>query len=70
LLDECFVLDGVIDNKAGMSEGTRIPIDVKAETIYPYILVNMGSGVSILRVDGENDYKRIGGQCNNRVTTV
>ena len=28
---------------------------------YPYIIVNIGSGVSILRVDSETQFKRIGG---------
>lgn len=28
---------------------------------YPFILVNIGSGVSILAVRGANDYKRISG---------
>jgi type II pantothenate kinase len=29
--------------------------------IYPYLLVNIGSGVSIVKVDSENEFKRIGG---------
>lgn len=28
---------------------------------YPFILVNVGSGVSVLAVRGPNDYKRISG---------
>ncbi|GAO14560.1 hypothetical protein UVI_02032710 [Ustilaginoidea virens] len=31
------------------------------ETIYPYLLVNIGSGVSILKVDGPRSYQRVGG---------
>lgn len=27
----------------------------------PYLLVNIGSGISILRVDGPKQYKRVGG---------
>ncbi|CAI5455472.1 unnamed protein product [Caenorhabditis angaria] len=30
-------------------------------TIFPYILVNIRTGVSIIRVDSENEFKRIGG---------
>ena len=29
--------------------------------VYPYLLVNIGSGVSILSVTGENDFKRVYG---------
>jgi len=29
--------------------------------MYPYLLVNIGSGVSILKVEGEDTYQRIGG---------
>lgn len=29
--------------------------------LYPYLLVNIGSGVSILKVESESDYERIGG---------
>lgn len=28
---------------------------------YPYLVVNIGSGVSILTVRGPNDYKRVSG---------
>ncbi|KAK2591635.1 hypothetical protein QQS21_010677 [Conoideocrella luteorostrata] len=31
------------------------------ERIYPYLLVNIGSGVSILKVDGPRSYQRVGG---------
>lgn len=31
------------------------------ETIYPYMLVNIGSGVSILKVTGPRSYQRVGG---------
>ncbi|GMT36136.1 hypothetical protein PFISCL1PPCAC_27433, partial [Pristionchus fissidentatus] len=30
-------------------------------SIYPYVLVNVGTGMSIVRVNGENDFKYIGG---------
>jgi pantothenate kinase len=29
--------------------------------LYPYLLVNIGSGVSILKVDSENSFQRVGG---------
>ncbi|GAQ81909.1 pantothenate kinase [Klebsormidium nitens] len=31
------------------------------ESAYPYLVVNIGSGVSILRVDGRHVYERVGG---------
>lgn len=31
------------------------------EAPYPYLLVNVGSGVSILKVDGESQMTRVGG---------
>lgn len=31
------------------------------ETIYPYLLVNIGSGVSFLKVTGPRSYQRVGG---------
>ena len=36
--------------------------DVKTpDKMFPYILVNIGSGVSILKVTGENEFERISG---------
>ncbi|TDZ15501.1 Pantothenate kinase [Colletotrichum sidae] len=32
-----------------------------SENIYPYLLVNIGSGVSILKVSGPREYQRVGG---------
>ncbi|KAF3797438.1 Pantothenate kinase [Colletotrichum gloeosporioides] len=32
-----------------------------SENIYPYLLVNIGSGVSMLKVSGPNEYQRVGG---------
>ena len=35
-------------------------VDAHAD-IYPYLLVNIGSGVSMIKVSGKRDYQRIGG---------
>jgi type II pantothenate kinase len=32
-----------------------------SDNIYPYLLVNIGSGVSFLKVSGPRDYQRVGG---------
>jgi len=37
------------------------PFDSSRSTIYPFMLVNIGSGVSILSVKGPDDYKRVYG---------
>ncbi|KAL0226831.1 hypothetical protein P9112_014155 [Eukaryota sp. TZLM1-RC] len=35
--------------------------DSHPSKLFPYLLVNVGSGVSILKVDGENEYARVSG---------
>ena len=35
-------------------------VDAHAD-IYPYLLVNIGSGVSMIKVSGKRDYQRVGG---------
>ncbi|XP_065055956.1 4'-phosphopantetheine phosphatase-like [Rhopilema esculentum] len=35
--------------------------NVDSRSLFPYLLVNIGSGVSILKVDSESQYERIGG---------
>jgi hypothetical protein len=37
------------------------PQGPQGESFYPFLLVNIGSGVSIVQVNGENDYKRVSG---------
>jgi pantothenate kinase len=39
----------------------RVPIDVNRVLKYPYMIVNIGTGVSILKVEGPTTYKRVGG---------
>ena len=34
---------------------------VRYENMYPYLLVNVGSGTSVLKVDGENNFQRVDG---------
>lgn len=34
---------------------------VDGADLYPYLLVNIGSGVSIVKVDGEGKYERVSG---------
>lgn len=34
----------------------------RAADLYPYLLVNIGSGVSMVKVDGEGKYTRVSGE--------
>ena len=34
---------------------------IENDKIFPYLLVNIGSGVSILKVDSEEEFQRVGG---------
>jgi len=38
-----------------------VPLPPQPASIYPYLLVNIGSGVSMIKVSGPRQYERIGG---------
>lgn len=62
--DECYYLE----TPTQPLTSRRIPYPMcrganDAESIFPYLLVNIGSGVSILRVDSETEFERVGGSC-------
>ena len=52
--DEAFKYDITRKNKEYRFESP-------SPNIFPYLLVNIGSGVSILKVDGDGKYERVGG---------
>ncbi|XP_067943984.1 4'-phosphopantetheine phosphatase-like [Watersipora subatra] len=56
--DESFIYQA--EQKAGQSRFKFLPTDAD---IFPYLLVNIGSGVSILKVESETKYSRVGGTC-------
>jgi len=58
LPDECYY----IPDPQRPHETTALPTEQGAP-IYPYLLVNIGSGVSILRVDAADRYERVSGTC-------
>jgi type II pantothenate kinase len=60
-----FLLDHVPDECYYLPDFTHPQIlsSTPLSPIYPYLLVNIGSGVSILRVDSENRYERVSGTC-------
>ncbi|KAK0613066.1 fumble-domain-containing protein [Bombardia bombarda] len=43
------------------SETDPMHFVLPSENVYPYLLVNIGSGVSFLKVSGPRDYQRVGG---------
>lgn len=43
------------------SEANPMQFVAPAENVYPYLLVNIGSGVSFLKVSGPRKYQRVGG---------
>lgn len=38
-----------------------VDVDSRPENIYPYLLVNIGSGVSMIKVSGPRQFQRVGG---------
>jgi type II pantothenate kinase len=57
---EIYQLTG-LDNKHTASTTTHVPVDLGNNNLYPYMLCNIGSGVSILHVNSKDDYKRVSG---------
>ena len=53
--DECYYWEN-----PNSEQSRRVPFQLGPDP-YPYIIVNIGSGVSILRVDSATQFKRIGG---------
>lgn len=50
---EVFVYDEKLQNRYDLSKDFSVT--------YPYLLVNIGSGVSIIKVLSKNNFERIGG---------
>ncbi|KAI8111302.1 hypothetical protein M9434_004874 [Picochlorum sp. BPE23] len=62
MVSGCNFLLQAVRNEAFQYENGEISfIDIDPGTVYPYLLVNIGSGVSMVRVDGEGEYQRISG---------
>ena len=56
-----FLLKAVTHEAFQYENGQMSFIDIDPCTVHPYLLVNIGSGVSMVRVDGEGKYQRISG---------
>ncbi|DBA02599.1 hypothetical protein Poli38472_014495 [Pythium oligandrum] len=60
--DECFTFTDVVLDTQGLGQATKknIPTPPNDE-LYPFLLVNIGSGVSILKISGESQFERVSG---------
>ncbi|KAJ2156883.1 hypothetical protein GGF46_004887 [Coemansia sp. RSA 552] len=57
-----FLVREVADEAFTYSEDRPMQfVDPTADDMFPYMLVNIGSGVSIIKVTGENEFERISG---------
>lgn len=52
-----------VDHSNYKSYGHEFKLGDVAESLFPYLLVNIGSGVSILKVESDTKFERIGGSC-------
>ncbi|CAK4140664.1 unnamed protein product [Aphanomyces euteiches] len=59
--DECFTFKNVSLHSQGIGEATKKITKIPQSELYPFLLVNIGSGVSILKVTSETEYHRVSG---------
>lgn len=60
--EECYTYVNVIPDTHGLGSATKelLPKPNKRD-LYPFLLVNIGSGVSIIKITGESQYERVSG---------
>ncbi|XP_042062941.1 pantothenate kinase 1-like [Salvia splendens] len=56
-----FLLKAVNHEAFTYTDGQKDYVKINHKDLYPYLLVNVGSGVSMIKVDGDNDYERVSG---------
>ncbi|XP_047307659.1 pantothenate kinase 1 isoform X2 [Impatiens glandulifera] len=56
-----FLLKTVHPEAYTYMDGQKEYVQIDHNDLYPYLLVNIGSGVSMIKVDGENLYERVSG---------
>ncbi|KAJ1698700.1 hypothetical protein LUZ63_007212 [Rhynchospora breviuscula] len=56
-----FLLQRIKDAAFTHLNGKRTPIDISPKSLFPYLLVNIGSGVSIIKVTGNRTFERVTG---------
>lgn len=54
-----FLLHNVKDESFCYTKEKKVVKNELKDEIFPYLLVNIGSGVSILKVTGDNEYERV-----------
>ena len=55
--DECYYMD----DQESKQPSDHIPISINTESTFPYIFVNIGSGVSILKIESKRNFERVSG---------
>ncbi|PSC76368.1 Pantothenate kinase 2 isoform B [Micractinium conductrix] len=62
MVEGCNFLLNAVRHEAFQYENAQMKfVDLPTGEQYPYLLVNIGSGVSMVRVDGENKFTRVSG---------
>ncbi|RMZ52550.1 hypothetical protein APUTEX25_003693, partial [Auxenochlorella protothecoides] len=61
LVEGCNFLLKAVRHEAFMYENQQMIFEETGPDLYPYLLVNIGSGVSMVKVDGEGKYTRVSG---------
>ncbi|PIN10328.1 Pantothenate kinase PanK [Handroanthus impetiginosus] len=56
-----FLLKAVQHEAFTYMDGQKEYVQIDHRDLYPYLLVNIGSGVSMIKVDGDNEFQRISG---------
>ncbi|XP_019163555.1 PREDICTED: pantothenate kinase 1-like [Ipomoea nil] len=56
-----FLLESVHQEAFTYMDGKKEYQQIDQNDLYPYLLVNIGSGVSMIKVDGENKFERVSG---------
>lgn len=56
-----FLLKAVNHEAFTYIDGRKDYVQINHKDLYPYLLVNVGSGVSMIKVDGDNDFERVSG---------
>ncbi|CAI9092932.1 OLC1v1028300C1 [Oldenlandia corymbosa var. corymbosa] len=56
-----FLLKGVTGEAFTYMDGKNEYVQIDQNDLYPYLLVNIGSGVSMIKVDGDDKFERVSG---------
>ena len=59
--DECYYFKNFKFSEGDAMTAEPFPMPSDPDAAYPYLVVNIGSGVSIMKVEGEGQFARVGG---------